>query len=103
MPDHTTLEIYRDGCWQPAATLKPDQPPQGYRGRAAFEYLIEYAAEHAGPAAAAPAGLSCRYPVDFDLHHDPYWPAFVLDIMPTGFGRLQWLEQLELADGPRAD
>jgi serine/threonine-protein kinase HipA len=47
--------------------------------------------------------LSCGYPVDFDLHQDAHWPAFVLDILPTGFGRRQWLEQLELADGPNAD
>lgn len=103
MPDHATIEIYRNGRWQPAATLTPDQPPQGYRGRGAFEYLIEYAADHAGPETAAAAGLSCRYPVDFDLHRDSHWPAFVLDILPTGFGRRQWLEQLELADGPNAD
>lgn len=103
MPDHATIEIYRDGRWQPAAILTPDQPPQGYRGRASFEYLTEYAVDYAGPEMAATAGLSCRYPVDFDLHRDPHWPAFVLDIMPTGFGRRQWLEQLELADGPNAD
>lgn len=103
MPDHATIEIYRDGRWQPAATLTPEKPPQGYRGRADFEYRIDYAVDYAGPETAAAAGLSCRYPVDFDLHRHPHWPAFVLDILPTGFGRRQWLEQLELADGPNAD
>jgi serine/threonine-protein kinase HipA len=103
VPDHATIEIYRGARWQPAATLTPEKPPQGYRGRADFEYRIEYAVDSAGPQTAAAAGLSCRYPVDFDLHRDPHWPAFVLDILPTGFGRRQWLEQLELADGPNAD
>lgn len=103
MPDRATIEIYRNGRWQRAATLNPDEPRQGYRGRADFEYRIEYAVHHAGPETAAAAGLSCRYPVDFDLHRDSHWPAFVLDILPTGFGRRQWLEQLELADGPNAD
>ncbi|HWM27136.1 MAG TPA: HipA domain-containing protein [Woeseiaceae bacterium] len=103
MPDHVTIEIYRDGRWRSAATLTPDQAQQGYRGRAAFEYVTPYAADYAGPETAAAAGLSCGYPVDFDLHQDPHWPAFVLDILPTGFGRRQWLEQLELPDGPNAD
>lgn len=103
MPDRVTIEIYRNGRWQPAATLEPEQPARGYRGAADFEYFIDYAASHAGPDAAALAGLSCRFPVDFDLHRDPHWPAFVLDMLPTGFGRRRWLEQLELADGPNAD
>jgi serine/threonine-protein kinase HipA len=103
MPDQASIEIYRDGRWQSAATLTPDKPQQGYRGQADFEYRIDYAADYAGPEMATAAGLSCRYPVDFDLHRAPHWPSFVLDILPTGFGRRQWLEQLELADGPNAD
>lgn len=103
MPDLATIETYRGGRWQPAAVLTPENPSQGYRGPADFEYRIEYAADYAGPETAAAAGLSCRYPVDFDLHRDAHWPAFVLDMLPTGFGRWQWLKHLELADGPSAD
>jgi len=103
LPDHATLEIYRGGAWVPAGTLTPAITGRGYLGASQFDYLMEYAAENAGPETAAAAGVSCRYPVDFDLHRHEHWPPFVLDILPSGYGRRQWLEQLELADGPGAD
>ena len=102
-PDKATIEVYRCKRWQPAGTLHPDNPEQGYRGESSFEYLLDYAANYAGPGEAPAAGLSCRYPVDFDLHRQARWPAFILDILPSGYGRRQWLEQLELNDGPRSE
>lgn len=102
-PVQATLEIYRSGRWQAAATFTPHTPAQGYRGSGDFEYLLDYAVLQAGPDQTAPAAVSCRYPVDFDLHPSAPWPAFLLDILPNGYGRQQWLEQLELADGPSAD
>ena len=98
-----TLEIYRDSTWMPAATLRPADSRQGYRGACQLDYLIEYAAEFAGPDTAATAGLSCRYPADFQQYRLKHWPAFILDILPNGYGRQQWLEQLHLQDGPAAD
>lgn len=103
MPNHATLEIYRNGVWTPVGTLTPSDTNRGYLGSCRFDYLVEYAAENAGPETAAAAGVSCRYPVDFDLHDHERWPPFLLDILPSGYGRLQWLEQLELTDGPSAD
>jgi len=67
-PDKVTIEIFRDGHWCSAGTLHPANPQQGHRGACDFEYLIEYAAEYSGPELAKQAGLSCRYPVDFDFH-----------------------------------
>ena len=103
LPDHATIEICRAGRWQPAATLTPATPERGYLGAARFDYLLEYAAENAGPDTAPSAGVSGRYPVDFDLHQHDHWPAFVLDLLPSGYGRRQWLEQLELVEGPSSD
>ncbi len=84
------------------AYLRPP-PDQGYRGECNFEYMLDYAIDYASPESAPAAGLSCRYPVDFDLHQRDRWPAFILDIMPSGYGRQQWLEQLELKDGPQSE
>ena len=83
--------------------LHPTNSQQGYRSTCDFEYLIEYSVEYSGPKIAQQAGLSCRYPVDFDLHQEVHWPAFILDILPSGYGRQQWLEQLEINDGPASD
>jgi serine/threonine-protein kinase HipA len=102
-PETATVEIYRGGNWQPAGRLQPARPELGYRGASSFEYLLDYAADHASPECAPAAGLSCHYPVDFDIHQLTCWPAFILDILPSGYGRRQWLEQLEITDGPTSD
>jgi serine/threonine-protein kinase HipA len=101
--DKATIEIFRGGHWHSAGTLRPTNSQLGYQAACDFEYLIEYAAEYSGPVVAQQAGLSCRYPVDFDLHREARWPAFILDILPSGYGRQQWLEQLELTDGRASD
>jgi len=98
-----TIEIYRGGAWIPAARLVPANTGQGYRGACQFDYLLEYAADFAGPDTAETAGVSCQFPTNFQPYDLERWPAFVLDILPSGYGRQQWLEQLELPDGPAAD
>lgn len=98
-----TFEIYHGGTWQPAATLTPADERAGIGGRCRFEYALEYAVDYAGPDNATAAGLSCRFPADFQLYRLQHWPPFVLDLLPSGYGRRQWLEQLELQDGPTAD
>ena len=98
-----TLEIYHDGRWQSAAQLSSNHGGAGLGGECRFEYLLEYAAEHASLENAAIAGLSCRYPVDFQLHQLSHWPPFVLDLLPSGYGRFQWLKQLGLTEGTTSD
>ena len=98
-----TLEIYRGGAWQPAAVLTPADEQAGLGGACHFEYLLGYAVDHAGPDTATAAGLSCRFPADFQQYRLDHWPPFVLDLLPSGYGRQQWLEQLKLQDGPAAD
>lgn len=102
-PEKATIEIFLDGRWIAAAILHPSNSPLGYQASCYFEYLIEYAAQYSGSEIAQQAGLSCRYPVDFDLHQESRWPAFILDILPSGYGRQQWLKQLEISDGPSSD
>ena len=98
-----TLEVYRGGHWLPAATLAPLDEAAGVGGASLFEYLLDYAIDYAGPETAEAAGLSCRFPADFRQYRLDHWPPFVLDLLPGGHGRRQWLEQLGLQDGPSAD
>ena len=98
-----TLEIFRGGRWRPAAVLTAFDESRGLAGACQFEYLPEYASEFAGSETSKAAGLSCRLPADFQLHELDHWPAFVLDLLPSGYGRRQWLELLELQDGPASD
>jgi serine/threonine-protein kinase HipA len=98
-----TFEIYRGGRWQAAAMQTPTDEDAGLDAACQFEYLLNYAADYAGPDTARLAGLSCRFPADFQQYRLDHWPPFVLDLLPSGYGRQQWLEQLELQDGPAAD
>ena len=98
-----TLEIFRGGRWRSAAVLTAFDESRGLGGACRFEYLPEYAGEFAGPETSKAAGLSCRLPADFQLYELDNWPAFVLDLLPSGHGRRQWLEILKLKDGPASD
>lgn len=100
---NATVEVYRGGAWRPAAVLTPSDQRAGLAGACRFDYLIDYAADYAGPETSAAAGLSCRFPADFQQYRLHHWPPFILDLLPSGYGRRQWLEQLELQDGPAAD
>jgi serine/threonine-protein kinase HipA len=102
-PGKATVEIFRVGRWQAAGVFRPEDFRQGYRGSSRFEYLLDYALDNAGESLAPAAGLSCRYLVDFALHSENCWPAFILDLLPSGYGRQKWLEQLDLDDGRTAD
>ena len=98
-----TLEIYRGGHWRPAARLTSFDEASGLGGASVFEYLVDYAIDFAGPETAVAAGLSCRFPTNFQQYRFDHWPPFVLDLLPSGYGRRQWLEQLEIQEGPAAD
>ena len=102
-PITATIEIFLDDQWQAIAKLTPTDPTQGYQGQCTLEYLTDYAIEHSNLSDAKPFGLSCQYPVDFDHHQESHWPAFILDLLPSGFGRKQWLNYLDLKNGMTAD
>ncbi|TQV70800.1 hypothetical protein FKG94_20970 [Exilibacterium tricleocarpae] len=103
MKKQATVEIFREGHWWAAATITPADLAAGHNGACRMEYLLDYACEHIDDPQAVKAGVSCRYPVDFDLHDEQSWPAFLLDILPGGAGRAHWLKRLEIADEDAAD
>lgn len=58
-----------------------------------MQYDEEYALEHMGDDRYR---LGLRYQVGFDLFSDNRWPAFLLDILPSGAGRRVWERRLGL-------
>ncbi|WP_432822547.1 type II toxin-antitoxin system HipA family toxin [Trichloromonas sp.] len=97
-----TIQIFRHGRWHTAATFTPDRAgiKRGIAGGGLFEYGIDYAVEHQGESTAQ---VAFSYPVTFELHRSDRWPAFLLDLMPTGAGRRVWLRRLGLRDGTATD
>ncbi|MDF1579982.1 MAG: HipA domain-containing protein [Desulfuromonadales bacterium] len=42
--------------------------------------------------------VGCRYPINFDSYEGGSWPAFLLDLLPTGAARDAWLKMLGIKD-----
>ncbi|OBV40348.1 serine/threonine-protein kinase HipA [Janthinobacterium psychrotolerans] len=51
------------------------------------------------------AALSVNVPVDLESYAEDRWPAFLADLLPQGYGRIELLKQLKRdgAAGPAAD
>ncbi|KAF1030023.1 MAG: hypothetical protein GAK40_00209 [Burkholderia plantarii] len=79
------LEKFVSDRWQPAATVTLDDPPRGIGSPCTIEYLPDYALEHLD--AIGEAALSSAAPVSFDAQRHATWAPFLLDILPSGFGR----------------
>lgn len=98
-----TLEKFVDGQWWPAADLTLDEPGRGIASKCLVEYRQDYAfafLEQQG----LPA-LSIHMPVSFQFAKHPRWAPFLLDILPSGFGRdlLVAYQQWRTPDGAHND
>ena len=99
-----TLQIFLDGGWQDAAVL--DLTGEMQLGVAASTYLVylpDYAIRYWKYNDAA--ALSVNVPVDLESYAEDRWPAFLVDLLPQGHGRIELLKQLKRdgAAGPAAD
>lgn len=99
------IEIFYQNDWHLAATftlLGETAWEQGYRAPGLLAYDIEYAIHHINQSGVT--AVSACYPVDFALIKTATWPAFLLDLLPSGAGRraiLNFLNQTE--QGPKSD
>ncbi len=98
------IQIFVDGAWRRAAAFEPMSEAEvanGIQGAGFLDYDVDYAAAHLD--AVGIEAVSCRYPVSFELHRRSSWPAFLLDILPAGANRGNFLRELTIPDGPGAD
>lgn len=101
----TDIEVFYQDNWHLAAsfTLTGENTwQQGYRAAGLLAYDIEYAVNHLNQTGIT--AVSACYPVDFAIIKTSTWPAFLLDLLPTGAGRralLNFLNQTE--QGPKSD
>lgn len=98
-----TIQISINGKWRIAGTFEPvkTQIALGLAGKGWFEYDGDFALSHIDDSPISRVGL--RYPVNFDLYETYRWPAFLLDILPSGAGRRVWTRRLGLDNNERAD
>lgn len=88
-----TIQTYHSGRWHDAATLTFQS------GSTRVAYLNEYLeAEIDSFLKTDERAIAEAYPLDFEIWTAKGWPAFVLDIMPSGAARRWWTRQLGLQD-----
>lgn len=99
------IEIFHQNKWHLAATfslLGDTAWEQGYRAPGLLAYDIEYAASHINQSGIT--AISACYPVDFAITKTATWPAFLLDLLPSGAGRRALLHLLNQPEqGPKLD
>jgi serine/threonine-protein kinase HipA len=95
------IQIRVGKTWVNACELDLRAPDQGYAGACYLQYEVDYAIQYID--ARDHRAVSCRFPVNFELHSLAQWPAFALDLLPGGNARRVLLARLDLKDGPTAD
>jgi len=98
-----TIQISIDGKWITAGTFEPVEGDiaRGITGGGLFEYDMDFVLPHMDDVPVWRVGL--RYPVNFELYRSTKWPAFLLDILPSGAGRRGWVRRLGLKNNEAAD
>lgn len=99
-----TLEIYVDAAWRVAAEVRVDDTAGGVRSPARLEYDFDYL-DVMGAALGVRdrRAISCRYPIGYQVDAEDVWPAFLLDLIPSGAARRFWETQLGLPNTPSSD
>jgi serine/threonine-protein kinase HipA len=93
------IEIFTEGRWRKAAvfSLYGNDFSAGYHAGGALSYDIDYVLPRLGENRIVDR-VGCLYPINFDLYSSESWPAFLLDLLPTGAAREAWLKMLKLSD-----
>jgi serine/threonine-protein kinase HipA len=98
MADTLTIERFDRGQWLPmASTVLDGDPAGGIATPTVTAYEIDYAIDNLDRRDAA--ALSATLPVSLDAHTLSRWPAFLVDLLPQGYGREELLRQLGLPEG----
>lgn len=98
-----TIEVFSDG-WHAAAVVEQrGDPALGIGSPTVAAYVADYGIEHLGRRDAA--ALSWALPVGLETYPQQRWPAFLVDLLPQGYGREELLRQLGLPEtaGASAD
>jgi len=99
------IEIFFENEWHLAATftlLGESAWELGYRAPGLLAYDARFVVEHINQSGIK--AVSACYPVDFAIIKTPCWPAFLLDLLPSGAGRRALLNFLNQSDqGPKSD
>ena len=93
-----------DGRWHAAAEVRVEDTTAGVHSPSRLEYDFDYVdAIDQALGARDHRAVSCRHAVTYEEVALERWPAFLLDIIPSGAGRRWWEARLGLSNVPRSD
>jgi len=101
MKTSCTLQLHIDGAWRDAAALSLTGPLEQGMGTPSFlvyeaAHVVDYQDRRDA------AAVSVNVPVSFDALQESRWPAFLIDLLPQGYGRGELLRQLGLDERAEA-
>lgn len=102
MKTDCTIQLFAHGRWLDVASLEiTGGPEHGIRTPTYAAYTLAYAIDNMDRRDAA--ALAWAFPVQLDAFARPAWPAFLVDLLPQGYGRMELLRQLGLPETATAD
>lgn len=101
MENECVIQLFAAGQWQDVASVAlQGDAAQGWRTPTYTGYAAEWAVAHTGARDAW--ALGSRWPVALWPLKLEHWPAFLLDLLPQGYGRAELLRQLGLPETAEA-
>jgi serine/threonine-protein kinase HipA len=95
------IEIFHSGQWHKAAIFSAHGVTGTHFEESTLEYDIDYVVKYMDSNNTSHR-VAINYPVNFERTTQKGWPAFLLDILPSGPAREYWLDRLSLKDNDAA-
>lgn len=97
MNKYCTIQIYHQQQWHDCAIVELlDASTFGWEAKTRTSYLFEYAIDYMSHRDAY--AISYNFPVNVQNTTLDTWPAFLIDLLPQGFGRQELLRQLNFSE-----
>lgn len=97
MDQYCTLQIYQEDEWLDCAIVEIiGQQQTGWQAATRTSYLFEYAISYMDLSDGH--ALAYHLPVNVQNTLQSTWPAFLMDLLPQGYGRKELLRQLNFSE-----
>ncbi|WP_441374766.1 type II toxin-antitoxin system HipA family toxin [Acinetobacter lwoffii] len=97
MDQYCTLQIYQEDEWLDCAIVEiVGQQQTGWQAATRTSYLFEYAISYMDLSDGH--ALAYDLPVNVQNTLQSTWPAFLMDLLPQGYGRKELLRQLNFSE-----
>ena len=97
MDQYCTLQIYQEDEWLDCAIVEiVGQQQTGWQAATRTSYLFEYAISYMNLSDGH--ALAYHLPVNVQNTLQSTWPAFLMDLLPQGYGRKELLRQLNFSE-----